>query len=90
MTFSRLKKKKFVMTFKKINEFVMTLKNFSSALKRYILMNLIPRVKFIAWEVLTHYLVILLSKAGYLKANAEQFVKIKSKLENFLDFFITM
>lgn len=78
------------MTFNKINEFVMTLKIFSSALKRYILMNLIPRVKFIVWEVLTHYVVIFPSKAGYLKANAEPFVKIKSKLEKFLDFFINM
>lgn len=40
-------------------------------------MNLIPRLKFIAWEVLTHYVVIFPSQAGYLKANAKQFVKIK-------------
>lgn len=65
----------------------MTLKNFSSALKRYILMNLIPRVKFIAWEVLIHQVVIFPSEAGYLKANAAPFVKIKQKLEKFLDFF---
>lgn len=55
----------------------MTLKNFSSALKRYILINLIPRVKFIAWEVLIHYVVIFPSEASYLKGNAAPFVKIK-------------
>lgn len=53
-------------------------------------MNLIPRLKFIAWEVLTHYVVIFPSQAGYLKANAKQFVKIKSKLEiKFCRVFIT-
>lgn len=57
--------------------FVTTFKKLYSALKRYIFMNLIPRLKFIAWEVLTHYVVIFPSQAGYLKANAKQFVKIK-------------
>ena len=66
----------------------MTLKNFSSALKRYILINLIPRVKFIAWEVLIHYVVIFPSEASYLKGNAAPFVKIKQKLEKFLDLLI--
>ena len=40
-------------------------------------MNLITRVKFIAWEVLIHYVVIFPSEASYLKANVVPFVKIK-------------
>lgn len=34
-------------------------------------MNLFCRLKFKAWEALTHYVVVFPSQAGYLKANAE-------------------